>query len=78
MPRISTCRPSIGPPSASCRSAEGSTTTYRTDAFGVIRPDGALEQTVSRHDAIGIPLTADQTQFKLRRSACAAGLGAKN
>ena len=56
----------------------GSTTTYRTDAFGVIRPDGALEQTVSRHDAIGIPLTADQTQFKLRRSACAAGLGAKN
>lgn len=44
----------------------------------MIRPDGALEQTVSRHDAIGIPLTADQTQFKLRRSACAAGLGAKN
>ena len=56
----------------------GSTTTYRTDAFGVIRPDGALEQTVSRHDAIGIPLTADQTQFKLHRSACAPGLGVKN
>ena len=39
----------------------GSTTTYRTDAFGVIRPDGGLVQTVSRHDAIGIPMTADQT-----------------
>lgn len=56
----------------------GSTTTYRTDGFGVIRPDGGLEQTVSRHDAIGIPLTADQTLFKLHRPVCAPGLGLKN
>ena len=56
----------------------GSTTTYRTDAFGVIRPDGGLVQTVSRHDAIGIPMTADQTLFKLHRPTCGPGLGAKN
>jgi hypothetical protein len=56
----------------------GSTTTYRTDAFGVIRPDGALTQTVSRHDAIGIPMTADQSLFKLHRPTCGAGLGLKN
>jgi hypothetical protein len=56
----------------------GGSTTYRTDAFGVIRPDGPLVQTVSRHDAIGIPMTADQSQFKLHRPTCAAGLGSKN
>src|SRR5581483_9598392 len=51
---------------------------YRTDAFGVIRPDGGLEQRVSRHDAIGIPMTQDQTQFKWHLPTCAPGLGVRN
>lgn len=52
--------------------------TYRTDAFGVITPDGGLEQEISRHDAIGIPMSPDQSQFKLHVPTCAPGLGLKN
>jgi hypothetical protein len=54
------------------------TPTYRTDAFGVIVASGGLEQEISRHDAIGIPMSPDQSQFKWHLPTCAPGLGLKN
>jgi hypothetical protein len=52
--------------------------TYSTDAFGVITAGGGLEQTISRHDAVGIPMSPDQTQFKWHLPTCGPGLGLKN
>lgn len=53
-------------------------TSFRTDAYG--RPDanGPLVQMVSRHNAIGIPFSNDQTLFKFRRDFCAPGLAIPN
>lgn len=52
---------------------------FRTDAYGRYDPAGALEQYVSNHDDIGIPMSNDQGQFKLRPpSYCGAGLAVPN
>jgi hypothetical protein len=59
------------------RNASGST-TYQTDAYGVVTPGGPLRQEVSRHDAIGIPFTQDQGQFKQPANSCAPGLSLAN
>jgi hypothetical protein len=60
--------------------ATGSTLFF-TDAMGMpsqaLAP-GALEQFVSNHADIGIPMSDDQTQFKLRSAHCAPGLGFGN
>jgi hypothetical protein len=56
----------------------GGPTVYYTNAYGNIVPGGALRQEISAHSAIGIPMSPDQTAFKLRRSHCAPGLGLKN
>jgi hypothetical protein len=53
-------------------------TVYYTDVYGNIVPGGVLRQEISAHSAIGIPMSPDQTQFKLRHSQCAPGLGLKN
>ena len=57
-------------------------TTYRTDAYGVERTDGALVQRVSRHRDNGVMMTTDrsQTQAKLASDQCddAAGLTQPN
>lgn len=53
-------------------------TVYYTDVYGNIVPGGVLRQEISAHNAIGIPMSPDQTQFKLRHSQCAPGLGLKN
>lgn len=59
---------------------ERSTTVYFTDAVG--RPGGSLRQEVSADSAVGTPMASDGagtlSQFKLRRSQCAPGLGELN
>lgn len=53
--------------------------TFRTDAYGNRQADGPLEQYVSQHNDIGIPMSNDQTQFKKRPpSYCAPGLAVPN
>ena len=39
---------------------------------------GPLKQEISKHSDIGIPMSQDQTQFKLHVSQCVPGLGLKN
>ena len=56
----------------------GGSTVYQTDAYGRIVANGPLRQEISAHSDIGIPFTSDQTQFKLRREHCGAGLGLSN
>ncbi len=57
----------------------GGSTTYRTDAYGQISANGVFEQVVSVHNVIGPAMTNDGlTQFKMRESFCAAGLGLGN
>jgi hypothetical protein len=56
-------------------------TRFFTDAHGNRVPEGtpmALEQYVSRHSAIGIPMNQDQSLMKLHRPTCAPGLAAAN
>lgn len=56
-------------------------TRFWTDVMGHRVPPGtpgAVEQYVSNHTDIGIPMNQDQGQMKLRRSACAPGLGLAN
>jgi hypothetical protein len=53
-------------------------TVYNTDAFGKIVNGGPIRQEISKHDAIGIPMTSDQTLFKFRKSTCVKGLGLLN
>ena len=57
--------------------ARGST-EYHTNAFGDISGGAPVRQEVSKHDAIGIPMSPDQTQFKFLSPSCAPGLGLKN
>ena len=52
--------------------------TFRTDAHGRADPGGPLVQHVSNHDAIGIPMSEDQNQFKYRSGHCSPGLGPLN
>lgn len=60
--------------------------TFRTDAMGnlsnSLNPAVSLEQRVSLHDDIGIPMArrsdGDLGQFKYHKSSCAPGLGLKN
>jgi hypothetical protein len=56
-------------------------TTFWTDAMGARVPagtPGSIQQFVSAHDDIGIPMNQSQSQMKLHRSTCAPGLGTKN
>jgi hypothetical protein len=54
-------------------------TTFRTDAFGKLDPNGALEQMVSAHDGIDYIGSADgNSTFKKKTSQCAPGLGLLN
>lgn len=56
-------------------------TTFWTDAMGMPVPSnavGAIQQYVSAHNDIGIPMNQNQTQMKFHRSSCAPGLGTKN
>jgi hypothetical protein len=56
-------------------------TRFWTDAMGrasMAGAPGAIEQFVSNHDDIGIPMNQNQTQMKYHRSSCAPGLGTKN
>ena len=56
-------------------------TTFFTDAHGKRVAAGtplAIEQYVSRHTDIGIPMNQDQTLMKLHRSTCGPGLAAQN
>lgn len=52
--------------------------TYYTDAYGQIVADGELEQRISRHNAIGIPMNQDQSQMKYISNSCVPGLGLSN
>jgi hypothetical protein len=56
----------------------GGSTTYHTDPYGNIDPNGAFVQTFSAVNDIGIPMSNDQTQFKKRSNHCAAGLSIHN
>jgi hypothetical protein len=54
---------------------------FWTDAMGepvAAGSIGAIEQFVSAHDDIGIPMNQTQSQMKLHRSTCAPGLGTRN
>lgn len=53
-------------------------TTYMTDPMGMIMSNGAIKQEISANNDIGIPMTSDQTQFKLKSDNCSSGLGLKN
>jgi hypothetical protein len=53
-------------------------TVYQTDAYGNITANGGLRQEISRHNDLGILMSQDQNQFKLRRDTCAPGLGLTN
>ncbi len=53
-------------------------TVYYTDAFGARVTNGPLKQEISKHSDIGIPMSQDQTQFKLHAPQCVPGLGLKN
>jgi hypothetical protein len=53
-------------------------TVYNTNAYGNIVAGGQLRQEISAHSDIGIPMSPDQTQFKLNTSQCVPGLGLKN
>jgi len=57
--------------------ANGST-AYQTDAYGSLISSGGLRQEISKHNDLGILMSQDQNQFKLRRDTCAPGLGLKN
>lgn len=55
--------------------------TFHTDANGrrvAAGTPGSLEQFVSRHNDIGIPMNHDQTLMKLHRPTCGAGLSTQN
>jgi hypothetical protein len=52
--------------------------TYRTDAYGNPVASGGLIQRISQHNDIGIPMSQNQTQFKLHKPQCVAGLGLLN
>ncbi len=55
----------------------GKPIVFYTDALGA--PGGTLRQEVSRHDAVGIPLSSDGTALtKLERNHCAEGLQLPN
>lgn len=59
----------------------GGPTSFWTDAMGELvgaGTVGAIEQFVSAHDDIGIPMNQTQTQMKLHRSVCAPGLSTRN
>jgi hypothetical protein len=53
-------------------------TAFQTDPYGKPVTSGGLTQQVSRHNDIGIPMSPDQTQFKLRSYQCRTGLGFLN
>ncbi len=56
-------------------------TTFWTDSMGMVVPagtPGALQQFVSNHTDIGIPMNQDQSLMKLHRPTCGPGLGTKN
>lgn len=55
-------------------------TSYRTDAYGLITPGGALTQTVSAHTDLGIRMSSGNfSQFSTPPQTCpAGGLGLKN
>jgi hypothetical protein len=53
-------------------------TIYYTNAYGDIVAGGPLRQEISAHSAIGIPMSPDQTRFKLRVNQCVSGLGLEN
>lgn len=56
-------------------------TTFSTDAMGMRVPvgtPGAIEQYVSRHNGIGIPMNQDQTLMKYHHPTCGPGLAPAN
>jgi hypothetical protein len=59
------------------RNASGPT-VYQTNAYGNLMAGGPLRQEISAHNANGIAMSPDQTQFKLHTSQCVPGLGLKN
>lgn len=56
----------------------GGATSYRTDPYGNMDPNGAFVQRFSADDDIGIPMSNDQSLFKARSKNCAVGLGLAN
>ncbi len=57
----------------------GGSTTFRTDAFGRLDSNGAVEQMVSAHSLTDYISSQDgNTQFKRKASQCASGLGLVN
>lgn len=56
----------------------GGATSYRTDAYGNIDPNGTFIQSFSAVNDIGIRMSNDQNLFKERSDNCAPGLSIHN